>query len=136
MRTHALLMGGGLALSLLLPPTNAQAFFWSFDQVTRPMTPQPAYEGQAYRAEAGYGDRSHTLQAAYGGQSGSQTNAGPSVASTPSTRQVVDFPTSQPPGSIVNVIQTGYVIGDRLLRPAMVTVARRETAPSPEGAGS
>jgi molecular chaperone GrpE len=28
------------------------------------------------------------------------------------------------PGSIVNVVQTGYVIADRLLRPAMVTVAR------------
>jgi molecular chaperone GrpE len=34
----------------------------------------------------------------------------------------------KPPGSIVNVVQTGYVIGDRLLRPAMVTVARREPA--------
>ena len=32
----------------------------------------------------------------------------------------------KPPGSIVNVVQTGYVIGDRLLRPAMVTVARGE----------
>jgi molecular chaperone GrpE len=30
----------------------------------------------------------------------------------------------RPPGSIVNVVQTGYVIADRLLRPAMVTVAR------------
>ncbi|MFL6690607.1 MAG: nucleotide exchange factor GrpE [Alphaproteobacteria bacterium] len=30
------------------------------------------------------------------------------------------------PGSIVSVVQTGYVIGDRLLRPAMVTVARRD----------
>jgi molecular chaperone GrpE len=27
-------------------------------------------------------------------------------------------------GSVVNVVQTGYVIADRLLRPAMVTVAR------------
>lgn len=27
-------------------------------------------------------------------------------------------------GSVVNVVQTGYRIGDRLLRPAMVTVAR------------
>lgn len=34
----------------------------------------------------------------------------------------------KPPGSIVNVVQTGYVIGDRLLRPAMVTVAHRDTA--------
>ena len=32
------------------------------------------------------------------------------------------------PGTIVNVVQTGYVIGDRLLRPAMVTVARRDAA--------
>jgi molecular chaperone GrpE len=31
------------------------------------------------------------------------------------------------PGSIVHVIQTGYTIGDRLLRPAMVTVARKES---------
>ena len=30
------------------------------------------------------------------------------------------------PGNIVSVVQTGYVIGDRLLRPAMVTVARRD----------
>lgn len=28
------------------------------------------------------------------------------------------------PGSVVNVVQTGYIIADRLLRPAMVTVAR------------
>ncbi|MBV8798496.1 MAG: nucleotide exchange factor GrpE [Alphaproteobacteria bacterium] len=34
----------------------------------------------------------------------------------------------KPPGTIVNVVQSGYVIGDRLLRPAMVTVARRELA--------
>jgi molecular chaperone GrpE (heat shock protein) len=27
------------------------------------------------------------------------------------------------------VVQAGYMIGDRLLRPAMVTVARRDTAP-------
>jgi len=33
----------------------------------------------------------------------------------------------RPAGSIVDVVQTGYVIGDRLLRPAMVTVARKET---------
>ena len=32
----------------------------------------------------------------------------------------------RPPGSIVHVIQAGYTIGDRLLRPAMVTVARKE----------
>lgn len=32
----------------------------------------------------------------------------------------------KPPGSIVNVVQVGYVIGDRLLRPAMVTIARKD----------
>ena len=29
------------------------------------------------------------------------------------------------PGTIVDVMQTGFMIGDRLLRPAMVTVAKR-----------
>jgi molecular chaperone GrpE len=33
-----------------------------------------------------------------------------------------------PPGTVVDVFQTGYVIADRLLRPAMVTVARAVTA--------
>ena len=36
----------------------------------------------------------------------------------------------KPPGSIVDVVQSGYMIGDRLLRPAMVTVARRGEAPA------
>jgi molecular chaperone GrpE len=30
------------------------------------------------------------------------------------------------PGTVVNVVQSGYTIGDRLLRPAMVTVAKAE----------
>jgi len=34
----------------------------------------------------------------------------------------------KPPGSIVHVIQTGYTIAGRLLRPAMVTVARKEAS--------
>ena len=38
-----------------------------------------------------------------------------------------------PAGNIVHVMQTGFMIGDRLLRPAMVTVARRgEPVPSGE----
>lgn len=38
---------------------------------------------------------------------------------------IAEVPASgKPPGSIVDVVQTGYVISDRLLRPAMVTVAR------------
>jgi len=32
----------------------------------------------------------------------------------------------RPAGSIVDVVQQGYTIADRLLRPAMVTVARRD----------
>jgi len=32
----------------------------------------------------------------------------------------------KPAGSIVDVVQTGYRIGERLLRPAMVTVAKKE----------
>jgi len=37
----------------------------------------------------------------------------------------------KPPGSIVDVVQAGYMIGERLLRPAMVTVARRGETPAP-----
>jgi molecular chaperone GrpE len=36
----------------------------------------------------------------------------------------------KPAGSIVHVVQTGFKIGERLLRPAMVTVARKEDAPA------
>jgi molecular chaperone GrpE len=43
----------------------------------------------------------------------------------------------KPPGSIVNVVQTGYLIADRLLRPAMVTVARAGSdGPSPQPPGN
>jgi molecular chaperone GrpE len=34
----------------------------------------------------------------------------------------------KPPGAIVDVVQAGYRIGDRLLRPAMVTVVQRGAA--------
>jgi molecular chaperone GrpE len=40
----------------------------------------------------------------------------------------------KPPGAIVDVVQAGFMIGDRLLRPAMVTVARRGENPV-NGAG-
>jgi molecular chaperone GrpE len=45
------------------------------------------------------------------------------------------------PGTVMNVVQSGYMIGDRLLRPAMVTIAKAEgakrdgEAPGPNGAG-
>jgi molecular chaperone GrpE len=38
----------------------------------------------------------------------------------------------KPGGSIVDVVQTGYVIGDRLLRPSMVTVARKDGTEPPK----
>ncbi len=39
--------------------------------------------------------------------------------------------TAVEPGTVVTVVQPGYVIGDRLLRPAMVTVAKAASAPAP-----
>jgi molecular chaperone GrpE len=42
----------------------------------------------------------------------------------------------KPGGSIVNVVQTGYTIGERLLRPAMVTVARKESGNGTSPGGS
>ena len=42
---------------------------------------------------------------------------------------IAEVPNSgKPGGSIVDVVQSGYTIGERLLRPAMVTVAKREEA--------
>ena len=37
----------------------------------------------------------------------------------------------KPAGAIVHVVQTGFKIGERLLRPAMVTVARKDDAAPP-----
>ena len=42
----------------------------------------------------------------------------------------------RPAGSIVNVVQSGYMIGDRLLRPAMVTVAKNDVAAVSPGVDS
>lgn len=39
------------------------------------------------------------------------------------------------PGTVVNVVQRGYTIGERLLRPAMVTVARAPIPASGQGDG-
>jgi hypothetical protein len=40
-----------------------------------------------------------------------------------------------PPGSVVEVMQTGYRIGERLLRPALVVVAKAPPVPESEPAG-
>jgi molecular chaperone GrpE len=39
----------------------------------------------------------------------------------------------QPPGTVVQVLQPGYVMHDRLLRPAMVGVAKGEAKPASDG---
>lgn len=41
----------------------------------------------------------------------------------------------QDPGTVVNVVQSGYTIGERLLRPAMVTVAKAGASPSATNGG-
>ena len=41
----------------------------------------------------------------------------------------------QEPGTVVNVVQSGYTIGERLLRPAMVTVAKAGAAPAGTNGG-
>jgi molecular chaperone GrpE len=38
----------------------------------------------------------------------------------------------QPPGTVVQVLQRGYKSGERLLRPALVVVAKAKSAPAPE----
>ena len=38
---------------------------------------------------------------------------------------MMEVPSEQPPGTIVQEIQTGYMIKDRLLRPALVGVAKK-----------
>jgi molecular chaperone GrpE len=40
------------------------------------------------------------------------------------------------PGTVVNVVQPGYLIGERLLRPAMVTVAKTDGAAPPPRNGA
>ena len=37
----------------------------------------------------------------------------------------------RPAGTIVDVVQSGFMIGDRLLRPAMVTVAKKDMSADP-----
>jgi molecular chaperone GrpE len=51
---------------------------------------------------------------------------------------IAEIPSSEPPGTVIEVVQTGYVIGERLLRPAMVAVAAQSgakngTEPRPPG---
>ena len=43
---------------------------------------------------------------------------------------IAEVPSPGAPGTVVTVVQTGYTIGERLLRPAMVTVSRGGTGAS------
>jgi molecular chaperone GrpE len=49
----------------------------------------------------------------------------------PNLHQAIAEVPGGPKGKIVSVVQTGYQIGDRLLRPAMVTIARGDATPPP-----
>ena len=50
---------------------------------------------------------------------------------------IAEVPTPDaPPGTVVTVVQAGYLIGDRLLRPAMVTVAKSGGPASSPGNGA
>jgi len=43
---------------------------------------------------------------------------------------------SVPAGSVIQVVQAGYMIGERVLRPAMVAVAKGGAKPAPTGANA
>jgi molecular chaperone GrpE len=50
---------------------------------------------------------------------------------------IAEVPSSgQEPGTVVTVVQPGYTIGERLLRPAMVTVARAESGAGASSKGN
>jgi molecular chaperone GrpE len=38
---------------------------------------------------------------------------------------------SVPPGTVVQVVQAGYTIGERMLRPALVAIAKGGAKPTP-----
>ena len=105
MRIHALLVGGALVASVLLPSTNAHAITWLFDPSVRQGPAAPQSGSETYRYEPGLGGRTYTQQASYGGQSHTTPSHGSAGISGPDSHRVVDYPTSQPAGSIV--IRTG-----------------------------
>jgi molecular chaperone GrpE len=58
-----------------------------------------------------------------------EVNPKPGDRFDPDRHQAISMvPSSQPPNTVVNVLQKGYLIADRLLRPALVTVAQSTTA--------
>jgi molecular chaperone GrpE len=51
----------------------------------------------------------------------------------PRTQQAISYEdaTDVPDGTVMKILQRGYTIGDRVLRPALVAVARNDTDPTP-----
>lgn len=57
-----------------------------------------------------------------------EVNPKPGDRFDPDRHQAISMvPSSQSPNTVVNVLQKGYLIADRLLRPALVTVAQSTT---------
>ncbi|MES2537370.1 MAG: nucleotide exchange factor GrpE [Pseudomonadota bacterium] len=57
-----------------------------------------------------------------------EVNPKPGDRFDPDRHQAISMvPSGQPPNTVVNVLQKGYLIADRLLRPALVTVAQPNT---------
>lgn len=57
-----------------------------------------------------------------------EVNPKPGDRFDPDREQAIStVPSTQPPNTVVNVLQKGYLIADRLLRPALVTVAQPST---------
>jgi molecular chaperone GrpE len=45
------------------------------------------------------------------------------------------LPSDHEPGTVINVLQKGYLLADRVIRPALVTVAQAKAPPAPEANG-
>jgi molecular chaperone GrpE len=64
---------------------------------------------------------------------GVQAMGGEGEPFDPRTQQAISYEdaTDMPDGTVMKILQRGYTIGDRVLRPALVAVARNDTDPTP-----
>jgi len=64
---------------------------------------------------------------------GVQSMGGEGEPFDPRTQQAISYEdaTDVPDGTVMKILQRGYTIGDRVLRPALVAVARNDTDPTP-----
>jgi molecular chaperone GrpE len=66
-----------------------------------------------------------------------EVNPKPGDRFDPDRHQAISMvPSSQPPNTVVNMLQKGYLIADRLLRPALVTVAQSTAGGNPSQASA